>query len=104
MLVEIEDSNNLSLITQVWPRGINHCRFSSVPCSGEVKGIVGLKSKYVIVRVASAITGSTGVWNREGAVEKFTGILLWFEAVFSRKASKLKGRATFRSGSSRSLS
>uniref|UniRef100_A0A1I7X8D4 Signal recognition particle receptor subunit beta n=1 Tax=Heterorhabditis bacteriophora TaxID=37862 RepID=A0A1I7X8D4_HETBA len=35
---------------------------------------MGAKSKYVIVQLASVITGSTRVWVRERAAEKFAGI------------------------------
>ncbi|VDO36943.1 unnamed protein product [Haemonchus placei] len=35
---------------------------------------MGAKSKYVIVQLASVITGSTRVWVRERAAEKFSGI------------------------------
>ncbi|VDL81195.1 unnamed protein product [Nippostrongylus brasiliensis] len=35
---------------------------------------MGAKSKYVIVQLASVITGTTRVWVRERAAEKFAGI------------------------------
>ncbi|KHN74678.1 hypothetical protein Tcan_02016 [Toxocara canis] len=35
---------------------------------------MGAKSKYVIVQLASVISGSTRVWVRERAAEKFAGI------------------------------
>ncbi|EPB79443.1 zinc finger, C2H2 type [Ancylostoma ceylanicum] len=44
--------------------------WSLVPAEAEV---MGAKSKYVIVQLASVITGSTRVWVRERAAEKFSG-------------------------------
>lgn len=42
--------------------------------SSNDSSLMGAKSKYVIVQLASVITGSTRVWVRERSAEKFSGI------------------------------
>ncbi|VDK86245.1 unnamed protein product, partial [Litomosoides sigmodontis] len=55
------------------------------------------KSKYVIVQLASVISGSTRIWIRERTADKFRGIFydpaIGREVLFEEK-QKVKGKAT----------
>ncbi|CAJ0579161.1 unnamed protein product, partial [Mesorhabditis spiculigera] len=56
---------------------------------------MGVKSKYVIVQLASLISGSTRVWVRERAAEKFTG--MFFDPAIGRsclfeESRRIKGK------------
>ncbi|GMT09194.1 hypothetical protein PFISCL1PPCAC_491, partial [Pristionchus fissidentatus] len=57
--------------------------------------IMGAKSKYVIVQLASVITGATRVWLRERAAEKTTRMLfdpaLGRECLFE-EVKRIKGK------------
>uniref|UniRef100_A0A1I7ZYL8 39S ribosomal protein L33, mitochondrial n=1 Tax=Steinernema glaseri TaxID=37863 RepID=A0A1I7ZYL8_9BILA len=57
---------------------------------------MGAKSKYVIVQLASVISGSTRVWVRERMAEKFSGI--FFDPAIGREclfeeSKRVKGKA-----------
>ncbi|GMR58289.1 hypothetical protein PMAYCL1PPCAC_28484, partial [Pristionchus mayeri] len=58
---------------------------------------MGAKSKYVIVQLASVITGATRVWLRERAAEKTSRILfdpaLGRECLFE-EVKRIKGKST----------
>ncbi|CAI5452653.1 unnamed protein product [Caenorhabditis angaria] len=56
---------------------------------------MGAKSKYVIVQLASVITGSTRVWVRERAADKFAGI--FFDPAYGKdclfeEVKRIKGK------------
>uniref|UniRef100_A0A7E4VZC4 DUF2188 domain-containing protein n=1 Tax=Panagrellus redivivus TaxID=6233 RepID=A0A7E4VZC4_PANRE len=58
---------------------------------------MGAKSKYIIVQLASVISGSTRVWVRERAAEKAAAIL--FDPAVGREvlfeeSSRVKGKST----------
>ncbi|CAB3398930.1 unnamed protein product [Caenorhabditis bovis] len=57
---------------------------------------MGAKSKYVVVQLASVITGSTRVWVRERAAEKFSGI--FFDPAYGKEclfeeSKRIKGKS-----------
>ncbi|CAI4227454.1 unnamed protein product [Auanema sp. JU1783] len=57
---------------------------------------MGAKSKYVIVQLASVITGSTRVWVRERAADKFSGV--FFDPALGKnclfeEAKRIKGKS-----------
>ncbi|VDN51175.1 unnamed protein product [Dracunculus medinensis] len=56
---------------------------------------MGAKSRYVIVRLASVISGTTRIWVRERAAEKSSGIFfdpaIGREVLFEEK-EKVKGK------------
>ncbi|MFH4982358.1 hypothetical protein AB6A40_009067 [Gnathostoma spinigerum] len=58
---------------------------------------MGAKSKYLIVQLASVISGSTRVWIRERAAEKFSGI--FYDPAIGKKVlfeevRKIKGKTS----------
>uniref|UniRef100_A0A183EVB1 DUF3395 domain-containing protein n=1 Tax=Gongylonema pulchrum TaxID=637853 RepID=A0A183EVB1_9BILA len=59
-------------------------------------GLMAPKTKYVIVQLASVVSGSTRIWIRERAADKFRGIFydpaVGREVLFEEK-QKVKGKA-----------